>query len=405
MTAWGYIWRNIKHRAMLSTLTIVAVTVTVAIFSLLLMSKESIEHGAQKGYGPFEVVIGAEGSEAQLVLHTFYRMGAPLGNIPYELLQQVKDSEHVDQAFGITTGDQYNGYSIVGIEAAYFGTRYDNRALQQGRLYQATGEVTLGYTAAKELGLEVGDQFTGAHGTVAGFDQEEHHSDESAHEPHDTHHSFIYTVVGILPQLSNSDDRAIFTTMDYAWAVHDSTEEEREVTTIIVKPSSLLGLQMIKQQMDAQSGVQAAYSSKAIADVLNMVDTGSQLMMIMMGICTLLAATSLVLSLVASIQERKRDVGLMRLVGKSKRYILMVTIGEGVLLTAIGAFIGLLAGHITGAIISKQLFVYAGIQLQPWSLAEYELLMLIGALMLGILASLGPALKVYRTDPITLFRA
>src|SRR5690606_41296883 len=63
------------------------------------------------------------------------------------------------------------------------------------------------YTAAKELGLEVGDQFTGAHGTVAGFDHEEHHSDESAHEPHDTHHSFIYTVVGILPQLSNSEDR------------------------------------------------------------------------------------------------------------------------------------------------------------------------------------------------------
>jgi len=192
--------------------------------------------------------------------------------------------------------------------------------------------------------------------------------------------------------------------MDYAWAVHDSDEAEREVTTIIVKPSSLLGLQMLKQQMDAHSGVQAAYSSKAIADVLNMVDSGSQLMMIMMAICTLLAATSLVLSLAAAIQERKRDVGLMRLVGKTKRYILLVTIGEGVLLTIIGALLGVVAGHIAGAIISKQLFVYAGIQLQPWSMAEYELLMILGALVLGSLASLGPAMKVYRTDPITLFR-
>jgi len=432
MSVWGYIWRNVRHRALLSVLTVMAVTITVAIFSLLLMSKQSIEHGAQKGYGPFELVIGAEGSETQLVLNTFYRMGAPLGNIPYELLQQVKGSEHVDQAFGITTGDQYRGYPIVGLEAAYFGSRYENRVLENGRLYQETGEVTVGFTAAQQLGLKVGDQFTGAHGTVAGFDdaghtaEDEHKAEEGhvageehvqnghAEESHeveqqnaghqDTHHSFTYTVVGILPKLNNSDDRAIFTTMDYAWAVHDSIASEREVTMIIVKPSTLLGLQMLKQQMDAYAGVQAAYSSKAIADVLNMVDSGSQLMMIMMGICTVLAATALILSLVASIQERKRDVGLMRLVGKSSRYILIVTIGEGVLLTIIGALLGVIAGHIAGAIISKQLFVFVGIQLQPWSFAEYELLMILGALILGSLASLGPAIKVYRTDPITLFR-
>lgn len=63
--------RNLLHRRFLSLLTVCAVAVTVAFIVLLSLSRQSVEQGAKKGYGPFDLVIGAAGSETQLVLNTF----------------------------------------------------------------------------------------------------------------------------------------------------------------------------------------------------------------------------------------------------------------------------------------------------------------------------------------------
>lgn len=405
MSGWLYVWRNMRHRSFLSALTIFAVMITVALFTLLLMSKDGVEQGAQKGYGPFELVIGADGSESQLILNTFYRVGVPTGNIPIQVLDSIKQNKHAESVLGMTTGDSHNGYPIVGIDPAYFQIRYEDRSLAEGKLYSELGGVTLGYTVARALGLHIGDQFSGAHGLVEHLDLvdlDEDHEGE-VHEE-DEHTSFKYTVVGILPKLNTADDRTIFTTMDYAWAVHGNEEAHREITAIIVKPSTLLGVQTLKLDYDAIDNVQAVYSSKAVADVLNMVDTGSQLLMIVMFICVLLAAVSLLLALTASVQERKRDVGLLRLIGKSKMYILCSLVGEGLALTCIGLALGLALGHIVGATMSDLLFEQTGISLQAFRLASNEGLLIIGTLVIGIFASLGPAMKVYRTNPLSLFR-
>ncbi|RIX60385.1 ABC transporter permease [Paenibacillus nanensis] len=416
MAVMNYIWSNLKHRAFLTALTVIAVMVTVALFSLLLMSKDGVEQGAEKGYGPFEVVIGADGSESQLVLNSFYRVGAPTGNIPYDTLRQVEESGEAESAFGMTTGDSHEGYPIVGIDPAYFVTRYEDRSLAEGKLYSAQGEVTVGYTVAKALNLQIGDTFSGAHGLVEHVelkeegheedDHEEGHEEEGHAEGHegDAHDSFIYTVTGILPKLGTADDRAIFTTMDYAWAVHGLDEEHREITAIIVKPETLLGAQTIKQQFDELDNVQAVYSSKAVADVLNMVDTGSELLLIVMLVCALLAASTLLLALLSSIQERKRDVGLLRLIGKSRAYILTCLIGEGVALTAAGVVLGIAAGHIAAALLGDLVFTETGIQLEALRLATNEWQLMAGALAIGALASAVPAFRVYRTDALTLFR-
>jgi len=457
VSGWKYVWSNMKHRGFLTVLTIIAVTVTVALFSLLLMSRDGVEQGAKKGYGPFELTIGADGSESQLVLNTFYRVGAPTGNIPHRLLEEIRESGEAEAAFGMTTGDSHNGYPIVGIDPAYFLTRYEDRSLAAGKLYGGLGEVTVGAAAAKALNLKVGDTFSGAHGLVAHVDlnddsaeghdeaaEDEHHAEDehpaadeqhagaehpaddehlieeehvgegvhdseqsgSVHSDHhgDAHASFIYTVVGILPKLNTADDRAIFTTMEYAWAVHDTDEAHREITAVMIKPESLMGAQSLKLKYDALDNIQAVYSSKAVADVLNVVDSGSELLLIVMMICALLAASTLLLALMSSIQERKRDVGLLRLIGKSRSYILACLIGEGVALTAAGVVIGFAASRLAAWWLGDYMFTQTGVQLQPMQMATNEWQLIAAALLLGIAASAGPAFRVYRTDALTLFR-
>jgi putative ABC transport system permease protein len=398
------LWSNILHRKTLSLLTIFSVAITVALVVFLLLCSQGVEQGAEKGYGPFEVTIGAKGSASQLALNTYYHIGAPTGNIPYTLLDDVRKDELIDKAYAMTTGDNYNGFPIVGMEPGYFITRYGaDRQMANGKLYDKLGDTVVGSHVASTLGLHIGDKFQGAHGLVKGTADDD---DGDGAEEHDHHHSFTYTVVGILPPLMTSDDRAVFTTLDYAWAVHESQQgDNKEVTTILVKPKSLLSAQSIKTKYGQISNVQAIYTSKAVADVVNVVDKGTQALGFVTFICILLAAGSILLSLIAAVNERKKDVGLLRLIGKSKRFIWISLIGEGVLLTFIGLLAGLLIGHVGGFISREAVFEYSGLQIQSWHLMPGEWLLVVGTLLIGVVASLGPALQAYRVDPLQLFRS
>lgn len=396
--------RNILHRKFLSMLTVLTVAVTVALIVFLILCQESVERGAAKGYGPFDLVIGAEGSESQLVLNTFYHVGAPTGNIPLALLQDLQANAQVDKAYAMTTGDNYNGYPIVGIEAEYFGTRYGDRRLAEGNLYRHLGEVVVGAHAARALHVEVGDTFKGGHGLI----EETSHSfdahDDDEHSGQDGHETFFYKVVGILPPLNTPDDRALFTTVDYAWAVHEETEH-KEITAVLVKPKSIGGIQTIRGEFDVQHGVQAAFTSKAVADMLDAVDRGTEIVALVTVLCIVLAASSILLSLTAAANERKKDVGLLRLLGKSRGYIFAVFIGEGLLLIAAGIIAGIGFGHLGAFLFRDLLFDYTGIQIDAGLVSILHLYLIAGAIVIGVLSMLIPSFRMYRMHPLQLFQS
>lgn len=395
MSLLKFTFRNVVHRRFLSLLTISAVAVTVAFILLVSLAQDSVEQGAKKGYGPFDLVIGAEGSETQLVLNAFYHIGAPTGNIPLTVLEQAKMDSGVDKAYAMTTGDNYNGFPVVGIEPEYFLTRYGDRNLERGAIYRSTGEAIVGSYVASTLDLQVGDTFSGAHGLV----QQEEHEDEHGHA------SFNYTIVGILPDLNTPDDRAIFTTVDYAWAVHGSEDNNKEITAILVKPASLLGAHGLKETLDGTNGVQAAYTSKAVSDVVNAVDQGSRLINVLTSLCIVLAAIAILLSLIAAVGERTKDAGLLRLLGKSKGYIWMTLTSEGLLITATGLVAGLLIGHLGAYILKDALFDQAGIQIDPFHWTNSHWMIGAGTLFIGLLSSVGPAFRMYRLSPLALFKS
>ena len=399
--------RNVLHRRFLSLLTVSAVAVTVAFILLVSLAQDSVEQGAKKGYGPFDLVIGAEGSETQLVLNTFYHIGAPTGNIPLEVLEQAKSDSGIDKAYAMTTGDNYNGFPVVGIEPEYFLTRYGDRNLKQGSIYRSTGEAIVGSYVASTLDLQVGDTFVGAHGLVQRGEHDEHAAVDEGHEEEEEHGhaNFTYTIVGILPGLNTPDDRAIFTTVDYAWAVHGSENNHKEITAILVKPASLLGAHGLKVTVDGASGIQAAYTSKAVSDVVNAVDQGSRLINVLIALCIVLAAIAILLSLIAAVGERTKDAGLLRLLGKSKGYIWMTLTMEGLLITATGLVAGLLMGHLGAYLLKNALFDQAGIQIDPFHWTDKHWMIGAGTLFIGLMSSLGPAFRMYRLSPLALFKS
>ncbi|MNI16882.1 outer membrane-specific lipoprotein transporter subunit LolE [compost metagenome] len=206
--------------------------------------------------------------------------------------------------------------------------------------------------------------------------------------------------------MNTADDRAVFTTLDAAWAVHHNEKaDHQEVTALLIKPKTLLGAQTVKLQYEKLDNIQAVYSSKVVADVVNMIDKGSQLLSVVTILCILLAAITIVLSLVAAINERKKDVGLLRLIGKSKAFVWGSFIGEGFIITSVGLVLGIIIGHAAGLLGSDVIFDFTGIRMNAMVFQKQEMYLILGALVVGIAASAGPAFRIYKVEPLELFRS
>lgn len=385
-------WKNMWHRKTLTLLTMLAIVIASAFIVFIMIINDGVGKGAKEGFGPYELVIGADGSRTQLMLHTFYHIGAPTGNITYDIYEQLQASDLYEAAYPMTRGDSYQGFPLIGVPTQYLSTRYPEAVLT-GDLYEETGEVVIGSHVAEATNLQVGDTFHANHGYI----DEEHE-----------HGELTFNVVGILPTLYTPDDKAMFTTLNYAWVIHDVGEEDHltgDITSIVVVPKGIMEIQELQQTFDQMDGVQATLSNKAISDILSFLDTSSALILVLSIVCMIIAAISVTLALTAVSVQRKKDIGLLRLLGKSQTYIMKTLLLEGVFMTLFGSVIGIVFGHLVTYVISGYIFSYAGITIFPWILHMSELYIVGGSIMIGCLAALIPSMQAYKVNPIVLFHS
>jgi putative ABC transport system permease protein len=86
-------------------------------------------------------------------------------------------------------------------------------------------------------------------------------------------------------------------------------------------------------------------------------------------------------------------------------YVLEEMILEGQLLTLIGVCLGLLIGHSGSYLLSDVIFSYPGIQIYPWTPIFSEMYIFIVSIVIVTLATLWPALRSYRVQPLELFKS
>ena len=117
----------------------------------------------------------------------------------------------------------------------------------------------------------------------------------------------------------------------------------------------------------------------------------------------LLLASSLVITLTmkSSVEERTREIGILRAIGFRKRHILQIILTEAGILSALGGLIGYFLG-MGSAMKFGSLLIKVQTQI-PWqaNLLGYALG---GSLLIGFMASLYPAWKATDLDPISALR-
>lgn len=201
-------WNNLRYRPLSSLLSLLLIVLGVSIISLLLMLGRQLERQLTSNIQDIDLVMGAKGSPLQLVLSSCYHIDNPTGNISLKDARRFMDHPMVREAIPLSYGDSYQGYRIVGTEAAYVH-HYGGR-LAEGRLWEEPFEATLGAQVAQKTSLSLGDTFYSSHGlATSGY----------AHDDHG------FVVQGILKPTQTVLDQLILTETSSIWRMHQHSEQ------------------------------------------------------------------------------------------------------------------------------------------------------------------------------------
>lgn len=422
MTIFSLCIAYLRDRQLNTLLNVLLLTLGVATLVLLLLFSRQLEGRLERDAQGIDLVVGAKGSPMQMILSGVFHIDAPTGNIPLETVEMLRRQRSVGQAIPLALGDNFRGYRIVGTELAYpalYGAE-----VAEGRMFASPMEAVIGSAVAAGTGAALGQRFTGSHGLGEGG-----HSHEEA----------PFVVVGRLKPTGTVVDRLILTPVESVWRVHGIHQHEEgeehehdhehdhaadhqqgderehdhaaetldagqhgelkpEVTVVLVQYRSALGAVQLPSFINRQTNLQAAVPAVELARVLSLVGVGIDTMRVLALLQMLTAGLSIFVALYGSLQRRQADMALLRVIGASRSAVFGQVILEGLLLALAGALLGLLLGHGVVAAAAALFPELHALGLSALKFDPAEALIVLGALALGVIAALIPAIQVYRND-------
>lgn len=411
MSLWHIAWNYLWSRKLTTCLTVLSVALGVGLISAVLVLQEETRARFEEEGKIFDIVVGPKGSPLQLVLSSIYFMDNPTGAIWYSDYERILKDEDVSRAYPIGLGDTYQGYRIIGTLPGIFDYTWTDTygrerrpfVLAQGKPFAAPMEAVLGGLVAERLGLKIGDEFAGVHGTIE-------LPEEAGGMNHAHQH---YTVVGILQNVGTSVDRAIFTPLDSVWDIHAEAEHEyvdenqmkppvpndRLISAVLVSLHTPALQFTFERRINNDYNAMAARPVSVIARLFDQFLGRALSVLVAVGfLVVVVSALSIMIGLYLSIYQRKRDLAIMRALGASSTEIVGGVLIEALLVTVLG----IVVGWLLGAMITFGAGVYVshnfGMMVRPFAWSPLLTTAYSVVAIVGLLAGILPAVQAYRTD-------
>lgn len=403
-------WKNLVSNPLNTVLSLLLMTLGIGIISLILLLNNQIEQQLHNNLRGVDMVVGAKGSPLQLILSSIYHVDNPTGNISYKEANTLADNRMVDLSIPLSYGDSYNGYRILGTTHQYL--ELYEASLKEGRLWTKSLEVVVGNTLAQVNQLKVGDTFYGTHGLS-----------EGGH----VHDDYSYEVVGVMNHSNSIIDNLIISNLESVWQVHHhgtvgtSSDEEHHhcddhnhecthdhhedkvqiaddamITAMLIKFKSPVGLIQLPRKVNETTSLQAAVPTFEIGRLTNLLGFGVQTLNSIALVIMIVSGLSIFISLFNSLKRRRYELAIMRVHGASKWQLVKLVLFEGLMLSILGTFLGLLISRMTLLIMSlfvQHKFAFNAVQ---FNFLTEELWLFPSALLIGLVASLIPTILIYR---------
>ncbi|OKK04811.1 ABC transporter permease [Streptomyces sp. CB03234] len=159
----------------------------------------------------------------------------------------------------------------------------------------------------------------------------------------------------------------------------------------------------VKPRIEALLKDSPEVTVKTKADVIEMFSSGMAMMLVvvqgLLGVAMLIAILGIVNTLALSVLERTRELGTLRAIGLSRGQTIRMIMTESVVISLFGAVLGVAVGALLGLATAHAMKDQGVSTLSlPWGqMAGY----LIGAALVGVLASIAPARRGARLNVLT----
>lgn len=345
--------RSLWARRYTALLTILSIATAVLLFLAVDNLRNSARASFERTISGTDLIVGARSSPVNMVLYSVFQIGDPTNNITWETYEDITARPDVAWAVPISLGDTHRGYRVVGTTPAYF-ERYKyagNRdiAFKAGRPFEDLFDTVLGAQVARELGYDMETTLTLSHGL--GRTSFVNHDEKP------------FRVVGILEPTGTPVDRSVFVSVAAVEAIHigwqngTPTPASRRVSqdrlrALDLQPESVTALfigatskiQTLRLQRDlntyAPEPLQAVIPGVALSQLWSTVSIAERALAIVSGFVVAVGLIGVLTSILTTLNERRREMAILRSVGAKGRTIVGLLVSEAALIALIGALLG-----------------------------------------------------------------
>ena len=392
-------------------LTLGLTLIAIALAVTLLLAVERIRSDARQSFtqavSGVDLVVGARTGGVQLMLHAVFHAGAASNNITWDSYRAIATHPAVDWALPLSLGDSHRGFAVLGTNTDYFahfrhGDKEELR-FRDGKAFAGVFEAVLGSEVARGLDYRLGDSITLSHGLG---------------ELGPEHGDKPFRVTGILAPTGTPVDRTVHVSLESITALHLDWVGGAPLPGVTIPAELVAKFDLRPKEITA-----ALVGLKQRSDVFRMQRfinqyRGEPLLAVMPGVAldelwqtvamverTLLAISALVVliglaglaaTLLAGLNERRRELAILRALGAGPGQIFVMLTAEGALVTAAGALLGLILLTLGSGLAAPWLLERFGIVLATRLPSSQELALIGAVISTGLLASLVPGWRAWR---------
>ncbi len=400
-------WKSLMNRKATAVLTIM----TVAISVILLLGVERIRTQAKDSFANTisgtDLIVGGRSGQVNLLQYSVFRIGNATNNIDWKSYQEFSQHRAVDWAIPISLGDSHKGFRVMGTNHSYFEHyKYGSKQLltfSKGKEFNGLFETVLGSDVAKQLGYQIGSEIIIAHGiSDVGFSR---------------HDKLPFKVVGILAPTGTPVDKTVHVSLEAIEAIHVGWEsgarlgptpdakvlqerdfQPKQITAMLVGLKSRIQTFALQRQINnyPKEPLSAIMPGVALHELWGMMSVAEQALMAVSGFVVIAGLLGMLSSLLTSLQERRREMAILRAMGARPRHVFSLLISEASLLTAAGIVTGVLGLYAILALLQPLIQQHYGINLTLSTLSAYEWMLLSFVQCAGIVIGFIPAFRAYR---------
>ena len=401
-------WKSLTNRWPTALLAILAIVMSVA----LILTVEKIRRDARSSFtqtvSGTDLIVGARSGAIQLLLYSVFRIGNATNNISWKSVEDIGKRPAVDWMVPLSLGDSHKGFRVVGTDNRFFEHfRYGNERslkLASGHPFEDIFDTVIGSEVAEQLGYTLRQSIVVAHGTGNVGLME--------------HDNQPFRVSGILERTGTPVDRAVHVSLKGIEAMHvdwqsgakargDGTDADT-IRAMDLQPTAvtalLVGLKsrgaVFREQRAintyAEEPLLAILPGVALQELWGLVGVAENALFIVSVSVVVCGLINLVSVLLAGLNERRREMAILRSAGARPGHVFLLLCIESTLLTVLGVMLGLALHYLLTLIGGQWLQHRYGISIALELPGKSDLMILASVVLAGLLAGMLPALSAYR---------